>query len=148
MTAHRTRSGARKVPCPACQHPQSKVLWSRGNARRRKCLGCGGLFRTREHVIGHGPIAWPPVKPRSGKRISLRHRLPELLSLSGGCCVYCGTVDGPFEVDHIVAIAVGGTNDRKNLIPACKACNRAKRAKRLSDFMASRGITGIDWSPL
>lgn len=39
-------------------------------------------------------------------------------------CVWCG---GPFEcVDHVVASAIGGSDELSNLVPACRDCNSRK----------------------
>ena len=35
----------------------------------------------------------------------------------------------PFEVDHIIPVSRGGTNDYENLTLACRWCNRSKGAK-------------------
>jgi 5-methylcytosine-specific restriction endonuclease McrA len=48
-------------------------------------------------------------------------------------CVYCGRsypitdhhMTG-FSVDHVIPVDQLGTNDRQNLVGACKACNFAK----------------------
>lgn len=50
-------------------------------------------------------------------------------------CQYCGKIapDVILEVDHIVPVAEGGTNDIINLITACFECNRGKGATGLSD---------------
>ena len=53
-------------------------------------------------------------------------------------CQYCGrsAPDVVLEVDHIVPVAEGGTNDILNLITSCKDCNRGKGKKKLSDDTA------------
>ena len=50
-------------------------------------------------------------------------------------CQYCGrsAPDVILEVDHIIPVAEGGTNDIVNLITSCKDCNRGKGKKQLSD---------------
>lgn len=50
-------------------------------------------------------------------------------------CQYCGrsAPDVILEVDHIVPVAEGGTNELINLITSCKDCNRGKGKKQLSD---------------
>ena len=50
-------------------------------------------------------------------------------------CQYCGTQapDAILEVDHIIPVSKGGTNDVLNLITACKECNRGKSNNVLSD---------------
>lgn len=53
-------------------------------------------------------------------------------------CQYCGSKapDVILEVDHIVPVAEGGTNDILNLITSCRNCNRGKGARTLSDKTA------------
>jgi hypothetical protein len=52
----------------------------------------------------------------------------------GHKCAYCGDTAGPFEIDHILAVANGGGNELDNLCVACIPCNRSKGAKMLSDW--------------
>lgn len=49
-------------------------------------------------------------------------------------CQYCGGKPPAvvLEVDHIVAVADGGGNDRENLTTACFECNRGKGAVALT----------------
>ena len=42
-------------------------------------------------------------------------------------CAYCGSYSN-LELDHIVAISAGGAHDIANIVPACRSCNRNKRA--------------------
>jgi hypothetical protein len=50
-------------------------------------------------------------------------------------CQYCGrsAPDVILNVDHIMPVAEGGTNDIMNLITSCFDCNNGKRARKLSD---------------
>jgi 5-methylcytosine-specific restriction endonuclease McrA len=43
-------------------------------------------------------------------------------------CRYCGSESGPFEIDHRVPIALGGSNRLSNLVLACADCNHRKGA--------------------
>lgn len=47
-----------------------------------------------------------------------------------GCCEYCWSQEAfspdTFSVEHIIAIAKGGTNDENNLAQACQGCNNRK----------------------
>lgn len=56
-------------------------------------------------------------------------------------CVSCFTslLDGK-HIDHILPIALGGTNDPTNLQLLCPKCNREKSAKHPIDFMQSKGF--------
>lgn len=48
-------------------------------------------------------------------------------------CQYCGAhpPQSILHVDHIVAVAEGGTNDADNLVTACADCNMGKGARSL-----------------
>jgi 5-methylcytosine-specific restriction endonuclease McrA len=41
-------------------------------------------------------------------------------------CYYCGTTEYPLQVDHVVPLSKGGTNEESNIVAACEFCNRAK----------------------
>ena len=43
-------------------------------------------------------------------------------------CAYCSS-DGDITVDHLLAIACGGTNYIENIVPSCLSCNCSKGAK-------------------
>lgn len=45
--------------------------------------------------------------------------------LAIGRCAHCGKTDD-LTVDHIIPLAAGGSNDRRNLQCLCQACNHAK----------------------
>jgi hypothetical protein len=52
----------------------------------------------------------------------------------GDKCGWCGCVDGPFEVDHIIPRAKGGENTLENVIVSCRSCNRAKRDREEAEW--------------
>ena len=47
-------------------------------------------------------------------------------------CRYCGrsAPSVPLEVDHIIAVADGGTDESSNLVACCWSCNRSKEGLR------------------
>lgn len=52
-----------------------------------------------------------------------------------GKCFYCGSkLDDSRHIDHVIPIALGGTNHPENIVLACQACNLAKNAKHPMDF--------------
>lgn len=61
-----------------------------------------------------------------------------LLEKWGRCCAYCGVVDVPLQVEHIVPRARGGSNRFSNLTLACELCNREKGARPVEEFLANR----------
>lgn len=46
-----------------------------------------------------------------------------------GVCHHCGKEVGAkaLTMDHVVPLVRGGRSNKGNLVPACKACNNAKR---------------------
>jgi hypothetical protein len=47
-------------------------------------------------------------------------------------CVYCGASgsrDNPLTLEHLVAVASGGTNEKNNLASACNRCNSSRQKK-------------------
>lgn len=43
-------------------------------------------------------------------------------------------------MDHIMPLALGGTNTDDNIQLLCPTCNRSKHAKHPVDFMQQRGF--------
>lgn len=77
---------------------------------------------------------------RARKRGSGEHftaaDIANLYALQLGECVYCGVdLSDNFEVDHIVPLARGGSNDSENIQLLCPACNRRKHAKTHDEFL-------------
>lgn len=66
-------------------------------------------------------------RARIGKRLRA-----EVWAKTGGICYLCEVQinDGEYwEVEHELALALGGTNDLLNLFPAHKACHKRKTAQ-------------------
>lgn len=51
-------------------------------------------------------------------------------------CQYCHVIGGILEVDHVIPISRGGTNELSNLVTACRRCNRQKKDKTPEEFEA------------
>lgn len=64
-----------------------------------------------------------------------------LFSRQRGCCAICSDeLDAKYHKDHIVPLALGGTNYIQNIQLACPRCNQEKRARHPVEFMQSRGF--------
>lgn len=77
---------------------------------------------------------------RDERRLSGRPPLSAVLRQSilqrdGERCRYCGTYEGPFHIDHIYPVALGGSDDPDNLTVACAHCNMSKGAKPLEVWL-------------
>lgn len=57
------------------------------------------------------------------------------LQQQGGRCYWCQEpLGGSYHVDHVIALAKGGTNGPENICCACADCNHAKAAKMPWEF--------------
>ena len=56
----------------------------------------------------------------------------------GRHCAYCGAVDVPLNLDHVVAKSRGGSNRPSNLVPACIPCNEQKDNMPIEVFLADK----------
>ena len=64
-----------------------------------------------------------------------------LLVLQRGKCACCGLPLGEnYHLDHIMPLALGGTNADENIQLLRQRCNNQKHAKHPIDFMQSRGF--------
>lgn len=60
----------------------------------------------------------------------------EAHSLTQGRCLYCrdDVALEDMEVDHLYPVSKGGSSDIRNLVPACRTCNRKKHARIVMDY--------------
>lgn len=107
-------------------HMAKSAAWKAANPD--KCLIHKHRRRSRENGCSgsHTAVEWRYVLEAHGNR-----------------CAWCGvkgTNKTPLARDHYVALSKGGTNDAKNLVPACKSCNSKKHARDPIDFAQSLGL--------
>jgi 5-methylcytosine-specific restriction protein A len=55
---------------------------------------------------------------------------------AAGVCHYCGKQVGAraLTMDHLVPLIRGGRSSKGNLVPACKACNTAKKHRLAFEY--------------
>lgn len=68
--------------------------------------------------------------------LSVRTRF-EVFKRDGFTCGYCGkkSPEVVLEVDHIIPVAGGGSDDTINLLTSCWDCNRGKSDKPLNEIL-------------
>jgi 5-methylcytosine-specific restriction endonuclease McrA len=112
-------------------------------AHRRRCLLCGSAYygQVPGDEDGICPSCCTPARLRELTRVRghlARARalgLPATLTLAQwlatiehfeGRCAYCGA--SPYrDLDHFIPLSAGGGTTSANCVPACSACNSAKR---------------------
>lgn len=65
--------------------------------------------------------------------------LSELLDKQGKRCAYCKTKQGPFHLDHIMPLSLGGPHTADNVQALCQPCNQKKYNKHPLDFAHEQG---------
>ena len=76
------------------------------------------------------PYCGTSLKERVGRQPIPGHLRHEVFKRDNYRCKECGATnkETTLEIDHIIPVSKGGTNDINNLQTLCKACNRAKSA--------------------
>lgn len=101
------------------------------------------------------PRVWVQDKDERGSAHSRGYgvnwrRLREVVLQAEPLCRHCGErgrVTPAQEVDHIVPLKDGGTNDRANLQPLCAACHDDKTARDVRARARARAAGGADVPP-
>lgn len=66
--------------------------------------------------------------------------IDDLLIHQNGKCAYCFIKMRDYHIDHIMPVALGGSNDKENIQLLCPNCNLKKGAKHPDDFLLEIGI--------
>ena len=77
-------------------------------------------------------------RKQQDKPISVAER-NKLLKEFDGICAYC-QANAFEEWDHVIALANGGQSEPKNIVPACRHCNRSKHANQVDEWMEKKGF--------
>ena len=67
----------------------------------------------------------------------------QILEKFGGYCAYCGCLLSleTMQIDHLFPVKKGGTDEPRNLMPACRSCNHYKESFTLEQFRDRIGKT-------
>ena len=63
----------------------------------------------------------------------------DLLIEHGGKCPNCDTTDGPWHIDHIIPLSLGGSHSANNVQVLCARCNLSKSNKNPNDWAQEYG---------
>ena len=92
------------------------------------CKSCGRVFKDSDFKIC--PYCGNQLSTRTGRQPIPRKLRHQVFQRDGYRCRECGASkdETSLEIDHIVPVAKGGTNDIDNLQTLCRECNRMKHA--------------------
>jgi len=85
-------------------------------------------------------------KANNGGSHTIEQRLAKF-ALLGNICFYCGEAK-KLTVDHKIPLARGGTDDIRNIVPACRSCNSSKNARTAKEYLANQRRNRVRVSPL
>lgn len=90
------------------------------------CKSCGRVFNDLKFKLC--PFCGAELNTRHGRQHIPRKLRHEVFKRDGYRCRECGASkdETSLEIDHIVPVARGGTNDIDNLQTLCRECNRMK----------------------
>lgn len=155
--ANPTRARAKYVAWCAA-NPEKKSAAERGwkarNKKRISVTGAAWRAAHREAALAN-VAAWKAAHPearriwnnnRRSKERQSEGRLSKdiaarLFSLQRGRCTGCREplVNG-HQLDHVMPLALDGSNTDENMQLLCPPCNRSKHAKHPVDFMQQQGF--------
>jgi HNH endonuclease len=71
-------------------------------------------------------------------------RVADIWERDGGRCVWCSAEVWPSDrtVEHLLPRSRGGGDGAHNLLPACRACNRARRSQSAVAYARARARAG------
>lgn len=90
-------------------------------------LACSATYQPSMHLV----VAREDMRPHATAWRVIRERI---FRRDDYTCAYCGARGVSLECDHVVPVARGGGHEDENLTTACRACNRSKRDKLVSEW--------------
>lgn len=127
--------------CPKCYEKE----------RTRYCIGCGEAYIPKRRGTSSDGLCPKCLEETGWLYVSWRNNVNRVAARGGeatlrydewfqivaqheGRCVYCGSVAE--AMDHALPVSRGGGTTAENCVPACTACNSAKRDKTPEEFEA------------
>lgn len=110
-----------------------------------KLVDIGLLYRHPNGTIMVNPaVRLEMIKIKCVRKISKSLRF-EVFQRDKYTCQYCGRKppEVELEVDHLIPVAEGGTDDFDNLVTSCRDCNRGKSTKIIEAFTG--GYSKQEW---
>jgi hypothetical protein len=84
------------------------------------------------YIVNPNTHDWNISRSRNNGTTFTRAKLGLIYSKTNGKCAYCECPIEPFgnwQVDHVVPLCQGGTDELSNLVPSCPTCNCLKSGR-------------------
>lgn len=139
--------------CVQCAREKNRAWYARNiEGERARCLAYrnSNIERCRENSRAYNQANLDRGATIARNRRARRRKnggshtlkdISEILLMQNGKCAYCRiSLNSVRHVDHILPLALGGSNGRENLQILCVPCNKTKSAKHPIDFARSKGL--------
>lgn len=128
----------KKYKCICCGKERPETEFYREaytNKRLNQCKYCTNVKRrVQRDKAKHGKfISKEKIRGMETPDYAFKDWIDVMVHFQGSCA-FCGKAEGKakkdkLDRDHVVAISKGGKTERKNIIPACRKCNRGRGNK-------------------
>ena len=136
---HARNPGKKKTYRKTPDNPETKKRWAKANPEKTRAAGRAYYRRNPEHFKIKNRNRYARKASAKGKHSVSDVR--QILREQRGRCAYCrDRLSRGYHVDHILALANGGTNDRANLQILCGPCNLSKGTKHPLRFARELGM--------
>ena len=135
--ADRARADGKQPHCKACTRANNDRWYARNSVAYKAT--CAAWYAANKSVKSATAKAWKAanramcraMSTRRAERVRVASTLTKedvraAVEMSGGQCAYCLRPSAVLEVEHVLAIATGGSNTADNIVMACKPCNLRK----------------------
>ena len=124
--------------------PEVEAEIQSGKARIKKILRAVVAWTVLASLWVADGVIWLMLRTRTNERRIRPTKRPvwpkglkqELMRRQNNTCVYCGyrRTAGSLQIDHIVPVAMRGSNDKSNLQVICAPCNQRKGIQNDKQF--------------
>jgi ATP-dependent helicase YprA (DUF1998 family) len=136
------------------QYVEKQKIWAAQNRGKRTEVIAAYRDKNRARIKAVAK-AWAQANPEIRRMHESRRRarkaesigtyttddVQQIYKAQRGRCAFCRSKLGQsYEIDHIKALARGGSNDRRNIHITCLPCNRRKHAKDAIEFAQLQGL--------
>lgn len=120
-----------RFQCPFCEELNFQ-------SKPQECTECDESYE--DFLVDVSNLTFHLVCGTKRKGLSQKKKLKaQLMGLQESVCAYCFThLEGDEQIEHVVPVSCGGSNDMSNLCMACPECNLLAHSFYFTDFYAKQ----------